>query len=289
MGGFPAWTLIGMGISALGAVIFTALAFFAQSPNLLARFRLLGTEFASNTRRLTGLGLASTLLVWGFFMAGVPLGNQLTDVVQPVDAPATTSADGDSNTNSIAQIEDSADGATGEVDAIESESAETGGFGSAAATQPANEDEAESEPNGTSVSGSFGRPAEGNDDSAEEAAESASSTPTPTPVSQAATVAPTNTPTPTATPSPIPTATPTPTITPTAIKADTISVSFDGSVRWVYRVPGDNSRLQLINNGDQLFLESGRAMVKGVTWQEVRLLDGRLGWIQLRFLDLGEE
>ncbi|MFK7802776.1 MAG: hypothetical protein AB8G95_14165, partial [Anaerolineae bacterium] len=77
------------------------------------------------------------------------------------------------------------------------------------------------------------------------------------------------------------------TMTPTAISDDTITVDFDGDITWVYRVPG-NQRLELVDNGEQLLLESGRAMVVGITWQEVRLLDGRPGWIQLNFLNLGD-
>ena len=77
-------------------------------------------------------------------------------------------------------------------------------------------------------------------------------------------------------------------MTPTSISSETINVDFDGEITWVYRVPG-NQRLERVVNGDQLLLGSGRAMVLGITWQEVHLLDGRPGWIQLNFLDLTGE
>lgn len=307
MGGFPNWTLLGMGISAGLAVLFSALAFLAQSPSLLTRFRLAGSDFSQNSRRLTGLGLACTLLGMGFFMAGVPIGEQAiaqqvdqsTAAVQPETSAAADSSESD--VSAIAQIADDAETAP------QTESA-SGGFGAPAQTT---EDEGASDASGqevtpTAASGAFSAPAQSDEENASDEAgepaesasdsdevavadgESATATAEPTQAIVEPTASPTNTPAPTATPSPIPTATPTPTITPTAVNVDTISVTFDGSVTWVYRVPGNN-RLELVNNGDALLLESGRAMVQGVTWQEIRLLDGRSGWIQLSLLDLGEE
>ena len=77
-------------------------------------------------------------------------------------------------------------------------------------------------------------------------------------------------------------------MTPTPLTSETIDVDFDGEITWVYRVPG-NQPLERVVNGDRLLLGSGRAMVLGTTWQEVYLLDGRPGWIQLSFLNLNDE
>ncbi len=299
MGGFPSWTLLGMGISAGLAVLFTALAFLAQSPSLLVRFRLAGADFSENSRRLTGLGLACTLLGMGFFMAGVPIGEQ--EIAQQVDqTTAAVQADSAIDASSAAQVE-SETGIAEIQDESGSEVASASGGFSAPAQESESDIEVEPEaesgtPDAGSSGGAFSAPAQVEDsdesesasESGDEPAEDESEAAEPTEVAVEPTSVPTNTPAPTATPSPIPTATPTPTITPTAVNVDTISVTFDGSVTWVYRVPG-NSRLELVNNGDAVLLESGRAMVQGVTWQEVRLLDGRLGWIQLSLLDLGEE
>ncbi len=304
MGGFPTWTLFGMGISAGLAVLFSALAFLAQSPSLLARFRLAGSDFSQNSRRLTGLGLACTLLGAGFFMAGVPIGQP--DVVQQIDqTTAAVQAETGAGAVSAASEVESAESAIAQIESDAETTSQTeaasGGFGAPA---QAADDESATDASGQEATpaaasgGAFSAPAQSDEETGEEAeeaadgetasAEEADPTAEPTQAIVEPTASPTNTPAPTATPSPIPTATPTPTITPTAVNVDTISVVFDGSVTWVYRVPG-NSRLELVNNGDAILLESGRAMVQGVTWQEVRLLDGRLGWIQLSLLDFGED
>ena len=287
---FPTWTLIGMGISAGLAILFTAAAYLAQSPNLLTRFRLMGSFLPQNGRRLTGLGLAATLVGGGFFMAGVPIGGG-----ELGEAEVASISEGEAaanNTNSNLTEDGEPDVPVAAVD--ENGTVESGSFGNQP-VQDAEEAEESDESEGVegaetaaSQSGAFSQPAQVNEeDSAEAVAETSTSTPaaptsTPRPTN---TPTATNTPAPTATPSPTPTNTPTPTATPTAIKDDTISVSFDGEITWVYRVPG-NQQLQLVNNGDQLLLASGRAMVAGITWQEVRLLDGRPGWIQLSLLDL---
>ncbi|MFK7801641.1 MAG: hypothetical protein AB8G95_08425 [Anaerolineae bacterium] len=301
MGGFPTWTLIGMGVSAGLAVLLTALAYLAQSPNLLVRFRMAGSRLSQSGRRLTGLGLAATLVAGGFFMAGVPLGSlePTADASTEVaELQSDGSADSDSGVDPAALAASSESGDNGQP------TAENGAFGSEppasadSATGEESEGDSGSGDASDNTSGAFSQPAQVTPDSdsgsSEAASASAATTAEPTnTVAPSATPAPTQTPTststplPTSTPTATPTNTPTPTMTPTAISDDTITVDFDGDITWVYRVPG-NQRLELVDNGEQLLLESGRAMVVGITWQEVRLLDGRPGWIQLNFLDLGD-
>lgn len=62
-----------MGVAALGALVAILLAFLAQSPRLLTRFKLSGRRLDLRARSFTGYGLALLLLAVGFFLAGVPL------------------------------------------------------------------------------------------------------------------------------------------------------------------------------------------------------------------------
>lgn len=71
--GFPTWTLWGMGLSALGALVAIALALLAQSPRMLTRLNLTGQRLDLRAKAFTGYGLALLLLAMGFFAAGVPL------------------------------------------------------------------------------------------------------------------------------------------------------------------------------------------------------------------------
>jgi len=84
--GFPIWTLWGMGLSAVAALLAIALSFLAQSPRMLARLHLTGSRLDLRARTLTGYGLALLLLAMGFFAAGVPLAalaGYLRDVPEP--------------------------------------------------------------------------------------------------------------------------------------------------------------------------------------------------------------
>ncbi|MEM9776242.1 MAG: hypothetical protein AAF902_16815 [Chloroflexota bacterium] len=306
MGGFPTWTLIGMGICGGLSVLFNALAYLAQSPELQTRFRVAGLPLTQNGRRFSGLGLACVLVGMGFFMAGVPLESE----VQSTEMGETTAevvSETESSSEEMMETDDIEDVAAiveDEPEPVESESgASSGSFGSAAAEEDSDpETETVDEETETTQSGAFSQPADANASASadvdasgsadgaaaeEEVAETEEPTEQPT-VAPTQTPTQTSTPAPTATPSPTPTNTPTPTITPTAIAVDTVSVQFDGSVLWVYRVP-NNQRLALVNNGDQLILLPGRAIVQGTTWQEVSLLDGSPGWIQLRYLVLDDQ
>lgn len=292
MGGFPNWTLIGMGVSAALAVVFTALAYLAQSPNLLARLRMASSPLAQGGRLFSALGLAATLMGGGFFMAGVPLdgeGERMTEESPTAVAevsPERMAEDGiepvSTVSGAMAAVPD--DNGDGTESGAAASAEESGSFSSQpAATEAAvGSDE--------NASGSFSQPAESPAAaSASSGSESAAASDTATPVPATSTPRPTQTPTPTQTPAPTatptatPTNTPTPTMTPTPIMDETVQLDFEGEATWVYRVPG-NHRFERVENGDQLLLGSGRTMVLGITWQEVYLLDGRPGWIQLNFL-----
>ncbi|MEM8858586.1 MAG: hypothetical protein AAGD96_09705 [Chloroflexota bacterium] len=293
MGGFPTWTLIGMGVCGGLSVLFNALAYLAQSPDMQTRLRVAGLPFVQNGRRYSGLGLALVLVGMGFFMAGVPLessgsGAEADELASDAVVEDTSAAD----LPEVSEVDEVASIVEG---APESSEAQSGSFGSAEEDAASIEDDSEpaEEPSDGSESGSFSQPAdvsEPEEDNSVVVSEAATEEPTETVAptqapSETPTAEPTNTPVPTATPSPTPTNTPTPTITPTTIAVDTVEVAFDGSVLWVYRVP-NNQRLALVNNGDQLIMLPGRAIVQGTTWQEVSLLDGSPGWIQLRYLVL---
>ena len=67
-----------MGLSSLGALLAVGLAFAAQSPKFLARTPLAGYRLDLRARAFTGYGFALMLLALGFFLAGVPIGDEIT-------------------------------------------------------------------------------------------------------------------------------------------------------------------------------------------------------------------
>jgi hypothetical protein len=73
--GFPTWTLIGMGVTAVFALLMTILAYLAQSPRAIVRLGLAGQRLDLRVKLFTGYALASLILMLGFFLAGVPLDN----------------------------------------------------------------------------------------------------------------------------------------------------------------------------------------------------------------------
>ncbi|HSH03607.1 MAG TPA: hypothetical protein VLL52_13895, partial [Anaerolineae bacterium] len=83
MGGFPLWTLLGMGLSILVALILTGLALITQSPSSIRRFGLTGFRLELPVRALNGYTFACLLLTIGFFIAGVPLGPTPTPTPDP--------------------------------------------------------------------------------------------------------------------------------------------------------------------------------------------------------------
>ncbi|MCB9006818.1 MAG: hypothetical protein H6656_05535 [Ardenticatenaceae bacterium] len=281
--GFPIWTLIGMGVTAVFALLMTILAYLAQSPRALVRLGLAGQRLDLRVKLFTGYALASLILMLGFFLAGVPLNasSQETAVAtatsDPIDPQATSA-----NTGAMGDLP---------ATAVNTDTSQT------ASTDPTNENMTQ-----TPSSGAFGGPPSGSIDEAptEEATSTATpqqAGPSPTPGDEAAetavaTLPPDNSstataspsPIPTATATPLPTATPSPTITPTPIEGITSIINTNGSTLWVRRSPG-GQQLVIVQDNEIVLLENGRANQGGILWREIRTVNGILGWVQAEFLE----
>ena len=270
-----------MGVMAALALVMTILAYLAQSPRALLRLGLAGQRLDLRVKLFTGYALASLILMLGFFLAGVPLGDssQATAVATPtieIADIAPTSAD----TGAMGDLPPTA---VVEASPEESES------------EAANENTTQ-----TPSSGAFGGPPLGSSDEAplEEVTPSATpeqAGPSPTPgsdeVATAVTIEPTNdastataSPSPTATATPPPTATPTPTITPTPIEGVTGIINTNGSTLWVRRSPG-GQQLVIVQDNELVLVENGRANQGGILWREIRTVSGIVGWVQAEFLE----
>lgn len=282
--GFPTWTLWGMGLAGAGALVAILLAYLAQSPRFLARAGINARLMQLRMHGFVGLALALQLLAFGFFFAGVPLEPQETAVfmptpdLTPTETPATageivalTNADltltavalaSPTPTNTRPVSSTPATGAfggppaaiTATLPAVTITSAVETVVGISTATVPAISTAAAT---GTAVS---------------------ANTPTPT---ATPTGGPTNTPTPspTNTPTATPTQTPTPTLTPTPIAGKTavVTIGSNGALS-LLRVPGGATVARLLN-GDVVIIQPGHANYGGDLWQEVRTVNGILGWV----------
>jgi cytoskeletal protein RodZ len=278
--GFPMWTLAGMGITVVLAMLMTVIAYLAQSPRALMRLGLGGYRLDLRVKLFTGYALASLILMLGFFLAGVPLetNSQTTAVTTPIS-----------------------DIASSEPTSLQTELL---GEPETAVTPTTNIINAGDDTNNisqTPASGAFGGPPPDNSDDLATETPTLTATPeqagpSPTPEDDAVeTAVPTNpinnnsgtataTPSPTATATPPPTATPTPTITPTPIEGETAIIDTNGSTLWVRRSPG-GQQLVLVNDNDIVLLENGRANQGGILWQKIRTVNGIVGWVQADFLD----
>lgn len=262
--GFPNWTLWGLTISGLAALLTITLAYVSQLPRFLSKLGLASYRLDLRTRMLTGYGLAFLLMAFGFFLAGVPLSEQ---AVTPLAQTTTTFTP----TVDINPVEGSA----------------------VSVTSPVVTSTATITNNGTSSTGAFAGPPDGSD----------TDTPFPTPaadlegigatatVEQTATRTPlptatptaTRTPTPTSTASSTPTDTPTPTVTPTPIEGETAVIDSSGEAVAVRRIPGGQSLL-VLNDGDVVLLLAGHANQGGAFWREIRTVTGVRGWILEEFI-----
>lgn len=260
-----------MGVTGLGALIAIALAYMAQSPRFLARIGLAGARLDLRVREFTGYALAFVLLAFGFFLAGVPLGTSASDVAGATAVP--TGVPEETAVAAVAtpppDLDAAVDSETPVATGAPRLTPESGAFGgpppaAAAAT-------AETDADSTTVPPSA-------DDATAPAEATVTATPIPT-----TTAAATTTPLPTGTPTDTPTVTPTPTLTPTPIVGETAVIQTGGSTLWVRRSPG-GQQLTLVRNGDVVILTSGHANRGGILWQEVRTVDGVLGWVQEEFL-----
>jgi hypothetical protein len=266
--GFPTWTLWGMGLAAFGALITITLAFLAQSPRLLARFKLTGWRLDLRAKSYTGYGLALLLLAMGFFLAGVPLGpraaatGDLTPGATEVDTLAESGAVG----TSAAEDAPPAGGQTGAMVGLPTSeglpSPTAGGASGAMAglitPQPTLE---ASEPiSGTATT------------------EPAAPTAAPAEPTATRTSTPTRVPTATMTPPPSPTPTPTPILGPTA------RINDGTSTLPVRRLPGGPVLVVLVR-GDTVIPLPGHAFYDGDLWREIQTVDGIVGWAPDEFLD----
>jgi hypothetical protein len=274
------WTLWGMGLSGLGALIAVGLAFLSQSPRFLARSGLGGYRLDLRTRSFTGYAFALLLLAFGFFLAGVPLGPQAgtSGPLAGLEATVTVTIAGRS-TAITASGTVTATAASGVITpSINLETTPsrpvTGAFpgppGGATEAVPAEEEE-------VAPGGTTSVPAEPATAIATAIA-TATATLAPSP-----TITPTLTPTETPTNTPTPTETPTPTLTPTPIEGETAVINTGGSTLQVRRTPGSQVLAQ-IEDGAIVILLPGHANQGGILWREVSTTEGVVGWVQEEFL-----
>ena len=267
--GFPIWTLWGMGLAALGALLFLLLALFAQSPLLLQRIGLSRLRLDLRVRAFTSFAFALLLLAMAFFLAGVPL--------NPGEEVASTSGE---ESVSLPQIE-----LVPTVSALNELSTSTTTRETPIITTPI-----------TPETGAFGGPP------VTEVDEQPTSTSTPelatSPVlDPTVTREPSITPTAgqtteptvanTATSTESPTATPTPSLTPTPISGATVVINTGGSTIWLKRSPGGQN-LTIIHHDDIVILQPRHANQAGQIWQEIRTVNGIIGWILDEFLQTAE-
>lgn len=272
--GFPIWTLWGMGLSAFGALVAIVLAFVAQSPRLLTRFKLGGQRLDLRARSFTGYGLALLLLAMGFFLAGVPLDR----------GEATTGSEGAAAADVGEGAESGAleeDAATGEA-ITEATGGQSGAMDGVPTPRPGGASGAMSglitpqatlEP-GAIITGTLD--AATAESALPPGAATAATDETPLPEATA-TRAPTTTPT----PEPSPTPTPTPILVPTA------RINDETSTLPVRRLPGGPVLVVLVR-GDTVIPLVGNAFHSGDVWQEIQTVDGVIGWVPDRFLDYGD-
>ena len=269
--GFPTWTLIGMGVSILLALIAVGLSLLGQSPGTIRRLNLDNSRLVGRVRAYTGWGFALLLMTIGFFLAGVPLGS----IPEPTASlPEATQVAG--TTPEATPLAAATTAVETDLEPTVRNTVSTGAFGQPAAT--------EAGPTPTSPIAEDSPTPEAETDEQESAEGDETATPSQTAVPTSTpteTLVPTATLTPT--PSSTPTQTPSPTLTPTPIDGDTAEIVTNGSTLWVRRTPG-GAPLVIVRDGDVVLLMSGHANQGGIEWREVRTVDGFLGWVQTEFL-----
>lgn len=272
-----------MGVTAVFALLMTILAYLAQSPRAIVRLGLAGQRLDLRVKLFTGYALASLILMLGFFLAGVPLGSPAT----VTEAPAASETTAAEPTSAVSES-----GAMGALPPTTEPTSltTTGGDNLPVATNATQ----------APASGAFGGPPGSTDEITPEPATPSATPeqagPSPTPANNAAetTAVPATTPTddstatpspsPTATATPPPTATPSPTITPTPIEGITGTIRTNGSTLWVRRSPG-GQEVVVVQNGEVVIVENGRANQGGILWREIRTVNGIIGWVQAEFLE----
>ncbi|MCB9421223.1 MAG: hypothetical protein H6667_15585 [Ardenticatenaceae bacterium] len=258
MSGFPLWTLWGIGLSALGALLATILAYVAQSPQLIARPLFRRLRLGARARTFTGYALASLLLAAGFFLAGVP--------IEP---------EGVAEATAVAAFTPSPNFATPTI--LEEETAvptlvtRTGQSGAFSGPPPAANEDGETAVPVTTT------PESGNEQP----------TATSAPLPAGITATPTARILPSSTPTPTPTNTPTPTVTPTPIEGETATLNIGTSTLWLRRSPGGQT-LVLVRGDETIILLPGHANQAGILWQQIMTVDGTVGWVQEEFVSREE-
>ncbi|MFW5943562.1 MAG: hypothetical protein ACOC9V_04860 [Chloroflexota bacterium] len=288
-----------MGLAALGALIFVTLALIGQSPGLMRRLGLDVYRLDLRVRAFTGYAFACLLLIAGFFIAGVPLGEPEVEPVASVEDDVTVTVAGDavaSSQNEQPSVPMTTTVAiTGTASATRPSSGAFGGVPTREEPTPetGNDEVVEGEGVETTpvATPDIPTPTDEGEPTVEGEAETAA-TATPTRVTTntpTATWTPSPTPTPSQTPTstPTPTMTPTPTLTPTPVEGETAVVDSDGANIWLHRSPG-GQELELVGDGQTLLVLPRRANQGGTLWREVQTLEGQVGWIEERFLDYGE-
>jgi hypothetical protein len=277
--GYPQWTLLGMGLSIVGALIALAFALLGQSPGLIQRLGLGGARLDLRVRTFTTYAFALVLLSIGFFLAGIPVDSE-TDSTAGAGSGEMASLTGElgaataSPASSLDSSSDVVENATDDVgtgqeaSSAEDSAPESGSFNGPPPVTPGLSSETGGETDADLVEGTT--------------APNEADIPPP---GRTGTPRPTSSPTTAATPTP--TETPSPTITPTPISGETAIVSSGGSTIWIVRSPGVQN-LTLVRDGDTLLLQSGHANQAGQLWREVRTVNGILGWIQEIFLEYPE-
>lgn len=261
-----------MGVTVSLALLFIGLAYLAQSPRWLARLGLSGYRLDLQVRALTGYAFACLLLLVGFFLAGVPLGGEtavspvLTEIAfEPAPIETSEAAEAAIVAEPPAQTDSEAVAVPTEIEAnIEAGATETPSTG---AFIP--------EPTSTATPDSTNTPAPTDVPATDVPAETNTPTSVPTDV-------PTTLPTETAT------STPTPTLTPTPIVGETAVVNTGSSTVWTRRTPGGQN-LVVLQGGDVVILLSGHANRASTLWQEVRTVEGVVGWIEEDYLSIENE
>lgn len=256
-----------MGLSIFGALLALAYSLWVQSPSRQISFQIEPYVRDSRIRMATTIAFALMLLTVGFYVAGVPIGEQRTVVQEPfAEAEPLELAD---------VVADAGSTATAADDSLDA----AANTASGAFAAPLPQDEVAAGDVDAVGATSAELPASDTDEPL--AAADATATPQPTPSNT-----PTATPSPTPTPTPLPTATPTPTLTPTPIVGETAQVATGGSTLWVKRSPGGQN-LVIVRDGETVILLPGNANQAGLLWKQVMTVQSVSGWVQAEFLDFG--
>ena len=294
--GFPQWTLWGMGLSILTALLALGYSLYLQSPARQVAYHAEPYRRESRIRAATTVAFALLLVTFGFYAAGVPIGEQ--PIVVNNNAPSQPINDGVAQAINIA--DDVAAGGSNAAADAQAQAPSSGSFGAAL---PQDDAQDESDGRGAAASAGSGQaetaPQSGagggtvSETPTTEATAMPTIEPTETPI-PTPTVTPTDAPTatpmptPTRTPTPLPTNTPTPTLTPTPITEATAQVATGGSTLWVKRSPGGQN-LVILRDGETVILLPGNANQAGLLWKEVKTVQGVSGWVQAQFLSFGED